>query len=357
MIAHRHRRLSAHRQLRALGVTMALPFRAGTWRPVAAIGLTATSQLAVTVTAVAVKVVVDAVRADDGGRLALGLLAFGLTIVVSRGGDTAAWILKQGMNERTELVVDTELATLTAGLVGVEHFERTEHLDDLELLRVEHQNLSQLPDQIATGGAIAVRLVITLGVLITVDARLALLPLFALPSIAASWRTQRRDRAAWDSVAPSWRLQGAWFDLSRSDAAGREARVFGLRDHLIGRFRRFNGDVDTALTRAYIRGAVEDVGGRILFGVAYVGALFLVAREAISGRTTPGDLAMVLVLSADLNAQVTAVASVLSAPPGRCTPRSGCSGSVTTRRPTTRDQSEAARPPPTASLTASASAR
>jgi ATP-binding cassette subfamily B protein len=258
---------------------------------------------------------VDAIGADDTDRLTVGLVLFGVTIVVSRGGDTAAWILRQGMNERTELVVDTELAELTAGIAGIEHFERTDLLDDLELLRIDHQNLSQLPDQIAAGAAVAIRLVITLGVLVSVDARLALLPVFALPSIVATWRSRRRDRDAWEASMPAWRLQGALFFMTRSDAAGREARVFGLRADLLGRFRALNDAIDGNLARAYARSALEDAGGRALFGVAYVVALFLIAQRAVSGDTTPGDVALVLVLSADLNAQVSAVASVLSALP------------------------------------------
>ena len=303
------------REARALALTIGLPFRAGAWRPVAAMVLTITSQLAVTITAVAIKILVEAVADGSTSRLTLGLVLFGATIVVSRGGDTAAWILRQGMNERTELTVDTELSALTAGLPGIDHFENPRHLDDLELLRQEHQNLAMLPDQLVAAGAIGIRLVITLAVLASVDARLALLPLFALPSILASFRTTRRVRTSWDAIAPDWRLQAGYFMNARTDAVGREARIFGLGPFFVGRLRAIGRKVDAELGRTYRRSVVEDALGRLLFGVAYVGGLLVVARSAVEGRTGPGDLALVLVLSADLNAQVTAVASTTSALP------------------------------------------
>lgn len=291
--------------VRALALLAALPFQVDAWRTGAGLVLLLTSQVSAIAAPFAIKLAVDG-DTTAGVTLLVGAAALLL------GGSWASFAIRMRMNEMTTLAVDRELSRLTSGVVGVEHYERPEYLDRMQVLREEHQNLAGVPDAAAWTLAIAVRLGITAVVLARVDARLLLLPLFAVPSLIASWRTQRRYLATWDAVMPIWRMQGTLLRLVGGEPAGREARVFGLQDELSQRFSDALDSADRRLARAMLRGNVEQTIGWAIFGAAFAAGLIMVADNLVANTSTPGDLVLALSLGVQLNAQLTLFVGMLT---------------------------------------------
>lgn len=298
--------------LRALRILVVLPFRVHAGRTVAGLVLLVTSQLSTIAAAFSLKLAVDGVVAGDGHKTVTAVLVLAGATAFSLAGSWASFAVRMGMNELTTLAVDTELARLTSGAVGVEHYERPDYLDRMQVLREEHQNLAGVPDAAGWTLAITFRLVVTASVLARVDARLILLPIFALPSLVANWRAQRRYLATWDAIMPSWRMQHALFVLGGDEPAGREARVFGLQEQIMKRFDRALEQTDGPLNQAMLQGNLEQTAGWTIFGAAFAVGLVAVSHRLLSRHASAGDLVLVLTLGAQLNNQITMFVGMLT---------------------------------------------
>ncbi|MEY2472864.1 MAG: ATP-binding cassette, subfamily bacterial [Actinomycetota bacterium] len=299
--------------LRTARLIAGIPFRVSRWRPLVAIATLVVSQASAVATAVFLKLLVDATLRHDrhGVVVAAGLLA--ATVAINLAGAWLSFSVRVGMTERASLVLDSDLALLAASAEGIEHFERPEYLDRIELLRQEHQNLASMPDSAAWTIALLLRLIATVAALASITPALALLPVFALPSLVTGARTQRRSVRTWADITMMWRQQFDVFQLGSNEAPGRETRVFGMQAGLEARFRGLLAGGDQALGRAARRSAVEESIGWAIFSAAFVGALVVLGQQVINHRATAGDLVLALTLAAQLNNQIALFASSTAA--------------------------------------------
>ncbi|MEN3272377.1 MAG: ATP-binding cassette, subfamily bacterial, partial [Actinomycetota bacterium] len=311
-LLRRRARVALRENLRALALLAAMPFKVDAARTVAGLGLLILSQLAMIVAPFGIKLAVDAATSGHHPQAVAAVVVLVASTTLTLAGSWAAFAVRMRMNELTTLAVDTELGRLTSAVVGIEHYERPVYLDRMQVLREEHQNLAGVPDAAAWTSAIALRLLVTGAVLAGLDARLLLLPLFAIPSLVANWRAQRRYLATWDAVMPTWRMQGALLRLVGSEPTAREARAFGLQPELADRFDEALQDADGPLASAMLRGNIEQTLGWAVFGFAFAGSLVMVADSLLQRRATPGDLVLVLTLGVQLNGQLTLFVGMLT---------------------------------------------
>src|SRR3989440_1563653 len=144
-------------------------------------------------------------RADRG--LLLGA-ALGLA-----GSATATWFLRtvsarvqRRFRDRVTIALEAHVARLQASVATIAHQERPELLDRLAVLRdqvfvLDHMYMSVF----ATAGWI-LRLGVTIALLMSVHPALALLALFALPTVATSGWRPAAEREAEERAAPANRL-------------------------------------------------------------------------------------------------------------------------------------------------------
>lgn len=304
-LVRRRWRTALTENARALRLLARLPFQVDAARTAIGLSLLLLSQVAAIAAPFGIKIAVDG---DTTRGIAVLLGAAALML----GGSWAAFAVRMRMNELTTLAIDTELSRLTAGVVGIEHYERPEYLDRMQVLREEHQNLAGVPDAAAWTLAISIRLATTAVVLSAVDLRLLLLPVFAIPSLVASWRAQRRYLATWDAVMPTWRLQGALLRHAGAEPTGREVRVFGLQHELSRRFDDALEAADRPIARSMLRGNIEQAAGWAIFGTAFGASLITVADHLVATRSTAGELVLALSLGVQLNTQLTLFVGMLT---------------------------------------------
>ncbi|HEU5319059.1 MAG TPA: ABC transporter ATP-binding protein, partial [Chloroflexota bacterium] len=181
-----------------------------------------------------------------------------------------------------------------ANTLDLSYFETPEFYDRLR----NAQRLGSQPVQLVTGGLLGlVRQTITFATMVTLLFRFhPLLPLAivlaAIPNLVTQmyygrfgWRLQHR-------LAPLYRKQSYFGGVMTSDQQAKEIRVFGLGDHLLGRY------VDAALEtirqqwvfRAGQRRATTLL--TLLSAVISSGAYLFAVLEAAAGRITLGDLTL-----------------------------------------------------------------
>ncbi len=293
---------------RSIGVMVALSFRADWRRSTVVFLLTPLAGLGGALFALWLRVIVDAAIAGDmGGAMGAVALLTATSLVVIAAALTG-FTMSMKLQERTDLAVDQRLIELTAGIPTIEHHERPEYLDRLELLRTQRGVMSSVVRAIVQNASAILQVTATVVLLVTVHPALALLPLFAVPSLVIAGRTQRRVEEVEEATAQQTRRALHLFDLATDSGAGKELRVFRLEPEIQRRYRDTWTEVDEIRDAVRRRVVLLRGAGWLLFSAGYVAAIVLVVREAVAGRATPGQVLMALTLAAQVNNQVTGAA-------------------------------------------------
>ena len=228
--------------------------------------------------------------------IGLGLSAAGtwfLKIVSSR--------VQRRFRDKVTIALESHVARLQASVVTIAHQERPDYLDRLSLLRdhvfvLDHMYMSVF----STCGWI-LRLGVTLGLLVSIHPALALLALFALPTVVtSSWRPGV-ERAAQERGAQSDRLSKHLFLTATTAPPGKEVRVTGIGPRLMTDRRqaweRWYGEVAPARWGS----AVWHSLAWAVFGGAYVGSVVFVASGL---DAPPADVLLILAAGSRLSAYV-----------------------------------------------------
>ncbi|HVX46991.1 MAG TPA: ABC transporter ATP-binding protein [Mycobacteriales bacterium] len=240
----------------------------------------------------------DSAKAYTAGFLAAGIAA-GILVVAIYYCDCVF-----GVFERAQAFADRRLMRLIGGVDGLAHHERPEYLDQLGRLRERRGELSGMVNS-STG---LLRVLVSLGATATLLAQvnpiLLILPVAGLVSFFAGKRTRDLQVAAENETSESERLRRHLFDVGTSASAGKELRIFGLADELLGRHRRASDTVISRINRAEWKGAALQGIDALISGAAQIGAIAVVLVSAVHGHATPGDVVLTITLSATLSGLV-----------------------------------------------------
>jgi ATP-binding cassette, subfamily B, bacterial len=240
-----------------------------------------------------------------------GVLVASLSIVTLSFGNFAH-VAYFELAELAELDFVEQLMTLSNGSAGIEHHERPDYSDNLTVLQPESRRFPNALQSLFSIFGLTVAVVITAVLLARLNPILLLMPIAAVPPLVAGrWAQKILDQAKTDTAEPT-RIALNLFRLSSSARYAGEVRVFGLSGELRRRHAAMWGQVSKELWWSNTRAALVRAGGQVVFGVAYMGAVILVVREAITGRQSVGDVVLVIVLATQVNQQVATVVGLLS---------------------------------------------
>ena len=226
---------------------------------------------------------------------------------VGLGASAAAtWFLKvlsdrtqRRFRDRVAVALESHVANLQASVASIAHHERPEYLDRLAMLRdqvfvLDHMYMSVF----ATCGWI-LRLGVTIALLVSIHPALALLAVFALPTVLTSTWRPGVERVVEERFAPMNRLARHLFTVATTAAPGKEVRVTRIGDRLVRQRRetweRWYGPV----ARARWASALWHTLGWAIFGAAYVVAVVFVSSRPAA---TVGQVLLVLAAGARLSA-------------------------------------------------------
>jgi ATP-binding cassette subfamily B protein len=250
------------------------------------------------------KLMADGAFRHDLRLLAAGAAGITATRVLAFVGMwTGSWI-RNRLIEEVGFALDREVATLSSALPGLEHQERPDVQDRLELLRMNQGVLGNSLSILIYTANTVVGAVSTLIGLALVNPWLFLLVLFVLPAVPVAtlqgrWLADAERRSAAHS-----RRARHLRDLAVGRDAGMELRVFGLEEEVFGRFRRAWSEAREPLLSAARRGAVLNVAADLFFLAGLAGAVMLMLSRAMRGLATPGEVVMTLYLAQQVRSRV-----------------------------------------------------
>ena len=209
--------------------------------------------------------------------------------------------------ERSSHAIDQELMRLAGGAPGLEHMERPDYADRIELLRGSRRQLGQVSDAIVWNLQTILQLLTTTVVLAGAHPLLMLLPLFALPALVISQRTVWSLEELQQRLAERARTRIHLFKTALSPVAAKEVRVFGMQGALLDRYDALWRSTEREVVRVNASFQAKNIAAWMVFACGYIGAISLVARDAVEGRASAGDVVLAITLASQIRQQMTSV--------------------------------------------------
>jgi len=232
-----------------------------------------------------------------------------LTMAMALGATaTFTWFLvilstrvQRRFRDKVTIALEAHVARLQAEIATIAHQERPEYLDRLSVLRNQVFVLDHMYMSLFSTCGWILRLVVVIGLLISIHPALILLTLFALPTVyTSSWRPAV-ERAAEERRAASSRLSQHLFTTATTAPPGKEVRVTRIGRRLVEDRRLawewWYGPVAAARWSSARWHALAWT----VFGAAYVGAIVFVAWGIAA---SPGNVLLVLAAGGRLSAYI-----------------------------------------------------
>jgi ATP-binding cassette subfamily B protein len=282
-------------RFRAVALLVRAAWRTDRWRSLGLL-IEPLGQLRFPLFAWFLKLLTDGALRHDARLVALAIGGIAATRVLWFAGVWIGGWLRNHLAEAVGLALDREIATLAATLPGLEHHERADYQDRLELLRQQQGVLGTSLHVLLYTANTVVAGVATVVALALVSPWLLLLVPLALPAIPIAAVQQRWLRAAEARSAEPSRRARHLQALTADRAAGMELRVFGLAGEVLSRFRAAYAQSRGVVLAARGRGAVLDSLGELLFLAGFGGAVLLMLWRASRGQATAGEVVMAVYL-------------------------------------------------------------
>jgi len=268
-----------------------------------AFGLALVAALPEALLAVGFKFLAEAVLDGDEGRLLVVALLLGAAGASTWFLTTLSTRVQRRFRDRVTIALEAHVARLQASVATIAHQEHPGHLDRLSILRDQVFVLDHMYMALFSTAGWILRLVVTVGVLASISPVLALLALFALPTVVtSSWRPGV-ERDAMEAGAPHQRLAEHLFQTATTAAPAKEVRVTGIEDRLRddrrATWERWYGPV----SRTRRTSAVWHTLGWAVFGGGFVGAVVYVSSGL---DAPPEDVLLVLAAGSRLSAYIAA---------------------------------------------------
>ncbi|MEO6120943.1 MAG: ABC transporter ATP-binding protein [Acidimicrobiales bacterium] len=283
------------------------------WRaaPVATVGSLALQPAAAALTVLSglwLKVIADAVVAQDRAAALRGALAIAGSLGLSRATMALGLRLVISLGERTGFAMEECLGRAMAAVDTLEVFEQPEHLDRLDLLREQREFYAFTLNALAQGLREVTRLVATLVLLATVDTRLLLLALVGAPSLLGAIRARLSDDDTQVELAGRRRLATHLLELATTAGPGSELRVFGLAGEIERRWEAVSAEADERSVAQEWRASRRSLVAWLPFGGGFIAAVALVVTSAVDGGASTGDVVLVVTVAGALAGNLNSVA-------------------------------------------------
>lgn len=249
------------------------------------------------------KFLADGVLQDNRRLVLLASMGMAASITLTWLLRVAASRVTRRFRDKVTIALETHVAYLQASVSTIEHHERRDILDRLAVLRTQVFVLDHMYMSLFSTCGWIVRLGLTVGLLVSIHPALALLLLFALPTVGtASWRPGV-ERAVEETAAEHNRLAAHLFLTATTASPAKEVRVTGIGPELVRRRREEWERWYRAVSAARWTSAAWHALAWTVFGAAFVGAVVFVA---VSLDGSAGQVLLVLAAGGRLSAYVAA---------------------------------------------------
>lgn len=296
-------------RLHSLWRTFRLGFRAEPRLLALSLGIALLMMLPDALLAVWLKLLVDGIDQNNESKIMTAAIAMAISVTLTWYLSVVSQRVQRKFRDRIAIVMESHVANLQASVPTIEHHERPEYLDRLAMLRDQVFTLDHMFMSLFSTLGWMFRLVITAGLLASVDPKLVLLLLCAIPAFwVSTWRPAVENRVE-EAAISNTRLARHLFTLGTSAPPGKEVRITSTAHWLVEARR----DAWEAWYRPVARTRITSALLRCLaWAVFAAGYVLAVVHVADAGQAnTAGDVALVLAAGLRLARYVGATAGEL----------------------------------------------
>ncbi len=254
------------------------------------------------------KLMADAVAAGDNTRLRLTAIALGISAAGTWFLRTTGTRVQRRFRDKVTIALESHVARLQATIATIAHQEVPEYLDRIAMLRDQVFVLDHMYMAVFSMAGWILRLAVTIALLVSVHPALALLTVFALPTVFTSTWRPGVERAAQEHAAPFYRLARHLFATATTAPPAKEVRLTGIGDRLM-RERRAAWQAGHGPIAAARWGSMTwHAMAWAIFAAGYVGSVVFVAAGL---HASAGAVLLVLAAGARLSSYVGATVGEL----------------------------------------------
>jgi ATP-binding cassette subfamily B protein len=256
------------------------------------------------------KMLADGIVYRDADRAAMAVLAVTASLAFQHVMVVVLSKVRFNLQERTSLRFERELLSLVAGLPGIEHHERPDYLDRIEMLRAQRAVFAQAVGAVVMNIGVLGQAVLTGVLLYHVHPVLVGLPVLSLMSFFTEAESGALIVAASEASAADTRLAREHFSTATSYGFSKEVRIFGLGDEMVGRHRKASESARAQMVSANVKAAVWEALGGLVAVSAHMAALVFVVWRAQQnpGLQLAGEVVLTMRLTSQLNGQIAGIA-------------------------------------------------
>jgi ATP-binding cassette, subfamily B, bacterial len=232
----------------------------------------------------------SAAQSVTGVAVVAGLAAIGWVALAI--GATEAMAL----SDRITLYRTSQMIGLISGVPHLEHLERPDYLTEVEQLNANRRQLAAAPRQLLSNVSALARIITLLVLLASVSPWLLLLPVCAVPPLAADRLAKRITKRAQDAMGHTRRLAGMIFELASNAAVAGEIRAYGLAGHLRAEHGRLSSEVGRGSNREARAVLAVQSSGWLLYAAGLMGAIAFVVVRASDAAISLGTVLMTVSL-------------------------------------------------------------
>src|SRR5438270_5737084 len=151
--------------------------------------------------------------------------------------NTISTRVQRRFRDKVTIALEAHVARLQASVATIAHQERPEYLDRLAMLRDQVFVLDHMYMSVFSTLGWILRLGVTVALLMSIHPALALLAVFAVPTVLTSTWRPAVERAAQERGAQANRLSRHLFTIATTAPPGKEVRVTGIGERLIAERR------------------------------------------------------------------------------------------------------------------------
>jgi ATP-binding cassette, subfamily B, bacterial len=271
------------------------------WLLVAAFLLALLAALPDALLALWLKLLGEGALAGDRNLLLIAATGLGVSATATWFLRTISTRVQRRFRDKVTIALESHVARLQASVATIAHQERPDYLDRLSVLREQVFVLDHMYMSLFSTCGWILRLMVTIGLLMSIHSLLGLLVVFALPTVlTATWRPAV-ERAAHERGAQAYRLARHLYQTATTAPPGKEVRVTGIGPRLVAERRAAWEQWFGPVAAARWGSAFWNTLAWAIFGLAYVGAVVFVAYGL---RAPPGDVLLVLAAGSRLSAYI-----------------------------------------------------
>jgi ATP-binding cassette subfamily B protein len=254
------------------------------------------------------KLMADAIGAGDGTKLRLTAIALGLSAAGTWFLRTVSTRVQRRFRDKVTIALESHVARLQASIATIAHQEVPEYLDRIAMLRDQVFVLDHMYMAVFSMAGWILRLVVTIALLVSVHPALALLAVFALPTVFTSTWRPGVERAAQERAAPFNRLARHLFATATTAAPAKEVRLTGMGERLIHDRRAAWESGHRPIAAARWGSMTWHAAAWAIFAAGYVGSMVFVSTRL---HASAGAVLLVLAAGARLSSYVGATVGEL----------------------------------------------